>query len=258
MKFKETILAFFILFISFHVCLSQETPKAVLIDEFGKICSEELMARYDAFFIELNNNPTSTGYIVFYGDETVEGRNLNFIAYLTLIYPQTRRYDKSRLVLVRGENQAEMKVQFWSVPDGANPPKPEKEFVEQKINSTSLFDKNWADFNREYDGLDIYSNGFLDLGCEFSPNVSAFAEKLLSNPELTGYLVVYTKFGKGKKYGNRIASFAVVDLMNNYKVPRNRLKTIYGGNREKPEIELWFVPKEYNPPTPKPDLKPKK
>jgi hypothetical protein len=46
--------------------------------------------------------------------------------------------------------------------------------------------------------------------------------------------------------------------VNNYKVPRNRLKTIYDGNREEPEIELWFVPKGNKPPTPKPDSKPQK
>jgi hypothetical protein len=148
-----------------------------------------------------------------------------------------------------------MQIQFWIVPAGADVPKPEKEFAEQKITSTTLFDKNWADFNRDYGKLDIYSNGFLDLGCEFSPNVREFAKMLISNPELTGYLVIYTKFGKGIKHGNQVASFAVNDLVRNYSAPRNRLKTIYGGNRDEPEIELWLVPKGDKPPIPKPDSK---
>ncbi|CAN5327366.1 hypothetical protein BH10ACI1_BH10ACI1_21000 [soil metagenome] len=255
MKLRKMILFILVSIAFFQIGFGQEKPEARKLFEFGKICSEELMAGYDSFYIELNNDPSSTGYIVFYGDE-FEGRNLNFIAYLTLNYPQ-KRFDKSRIVLVRGENQAEMKIQFWLVPNGVNPPKPETEFIEQKFASTFLFDKNWADFNRDYGSLDIYSNNFYDLGCEFSPNVGAFAKILLSNSELTGYLIIYTKFGKGKKYGNRIASFAISDLISNYKVPRNRLKTIYGGNREEPQIELWFVPKGDQPPTPKPDSKPK-
>ena len=144
---------------------------------------------------------------------------------------------------VRGENQSEMKIEFWIVPAGANPPKPAREFIEQKITSTTLFDKNWADFYKDFDGkLEIYSDGFANLGCEFSPNTEDFAKTLLLNPELIGYLVVYTKFGKGLMRGNQLANFAVRDLIKNYKVPRNRLKTIYGGNREEPQIELWFVP----------------
>jgi hypothetical protein len=258
MKSRKSFLFLIILLASFQISFGQEKPKAYLIDEFGKPCSEDLMARYDGFLIQLNQNPLAIGYIIFYGDDELEGRNLNFITYLTLIYPQAHRLDKSRIVLIRGENRAEMKIQFWLVPAGANPPKPEREFVEEKITSTSLFDRNRAEFNRWSGRLDIYYDGFLDLGCEFRPNVGEFANTLLSNPELTGYLIVYTEFGKGIKYGNRVASFAVVDLMNDYKVPRNRLKTIYGGNREEPEIELWFVPKGDKPPTPKPVLKSKK
>jgi hypothetical protein len=210
------------------------------------------MARYDYFFVKLRDNPTAMGYIIFYGDGSVEGRNLNFIKYLTEFYPKIRRFDKSRIALLRGENQSQMKVQFWIVPIGTNPPKPNKEFVKEKINATTLFDKNWADFNRWSGDLDIYSNGFFELGCEFSPNAGAFAKTLLSNPELNGYLIVYTKFGKGAKRGNQVANFAVQDLVKNYKVPRNLLRATYGGNRAEPEIEFWFVPKGDKPPVPTP------
>lgn len=237
----------------------QESPKAHLYDEFGKICSEDFMARYDGYLVSLYNDPNSTGYVLFYGDETLEGRNLNFLNALKK-HPEMRKFDKSRFVFRRGENRPQMHIQFWIVPAGAEAPATGKEFVQEKIVTTTLFDKNWADFYRnEYDRkLEIYEPGFLDLGCEFSPNVREFADILLSNPDLNGYLVVYTKFGKGAKRGNQVAAFAVTDLMKNYKVPRNRLKTIYGGNREKPEIELWFVPKGDKPPVPKPDSKPKK
>ena len=260
MELKKIFLVLIVLAASFQICFGQEQRQAFLVDEFGKLCSEEVMARYDGFMVQLGNDPSAAGYFVFYGDEKFEGRNLNFISYLKDIYPNFRKFDKSRLAVLRGENRSQMHIQFWVVPAGANPPTPEKEFIQPKPDKTTLFDKNRADFHKADDGkLEIYSNSFLDyLGCEFSPNVSEFAKTLIDSPELTGYLVIYTKFGKGLKRGNQVSAFAVNDLTRRYKVPRNRLKTIYGGNRENPEIELWFVPKNDKPPTPKPDLKPQK
>jgi len=262
MRFVKLQKIFLILTVSLSfltIGFGQENLKAELVDEFGKLCSEDLMARYDGLLIQLENNPNTAGYIVFYGDSELEGRNLNFITYLRDIFPNSRKIDKTRLNVLRGKNRDKMHIQFWIVPGRANSPTPQGEFIKEKISSTTLFDKNWADLYRLYDGrLEIYSDSFLDLGCEFSPNVSKFAETLISNPELTGYLIVYTKFGKGIKRGNQVVNFAVRDLVRNHKVPQNRLKTIYGGNREEPEIELWFVPKGDKPPTPKPESKPKK
>jgi hypothetical protein len=254
-KLLQATISLVFIFVSFQNSFSQKKPSSILVADFGKICSEELMAHFDTFMNAIYDDPNSTGYIIFYGDKSVEGRNLNFIRYLTLFYPLIRRFDKSRLVLLRGENQNQMKVQFWVVPAGAPTPELNREFVQDKITSAILFDENWADFNKWSGKLDIYANGFLELGCEFSPNVRDFAKTLLSNPELMGYLIVYTKFGKGAKRGNQIANFALRDLTRNHKVPLNRLKAIYGGNRKEPEIELWFVPKGGLPPKPTPDKK---
>lgn len=250
MKAQKILLVLICLFAVSQFSFGQKKPQAVLLDEFGKICSEDLMARFDGYFYQLNSDPTAIGYFIFNGDESAEGRNLNFIYYLSEFYPKMRGFDKTRLALLRGKNQGEMKVQFWVVSAGANPPQPQNKFISEKIISTTLFDKSWADFNKDYGKLDVYSKGFLDLGCDFSPNRSAFAKTLLSNDELTGYLIIYTKFGKNKKYADRIANFALRELTKTFKVPRNRLKTIYGGNREEPGIEFWFVPKDKMPPKP--------
>lgn len=251
MKAQKILLILICLFAFSQISFGQEKPQAIQIDEMGKPCSEELMARLDAFFMALQNEPTAKGYIVFYGDETIEGTNFSYIRYLTEFYPK-HRFDEKRFFLLRGANQDNMKIQFWIVPSGANPPQPESNFVSRKITSTIRFDKGRADFNKDSGKLDIYSNGFFNLGCDFAPNQNVFAKTLLSNDELTGYLLIYTKSGKNKKYADRIASFALKELTKTYKVPRNRLKIIYGGNREEPEIEFWFVPKGKIPPEIKP------
>lgn len=254
MKLQTIVLVLIIMFASFQLCIGQETPKARQVDELGHICSEDLMARLDNFFIQLNNDPTAKGYIFFYGGNLTEGRNLHLIDYMTKFYP-TRRIDKSRLLLLRGENREQEHTEFWLVPAEANPIKPDTEFTEIKYTSTILFDKSWADFNKAYGKLDIYENGFADLGCDFSPNRNEFAKVLLSNASLTGYLIIYTESGKSKKYADKIAKFALNELTKQHKIPISQLKTVYGGNREQPEIEFWIVPKGEPAPTITPDKK---
>jgi hypothetical protein len=251
MKLHKLFFTLLLILLTDQIYFGQENPQAQLIDEFGKACNEEFLAKSDAFLVGLNNDPTATGFIIFYGDKLYEGRNLNYIRAFDS-YISIRKFDKTRILILRGENQGEMKTQFWIVPAGASPPKPETEFIESKIIKTTLFDKNWADFNRDFGKLDIYSDGFDDLGCEFSPNRKGFAGKINSNPELTGYLVIYTKFGRGKAHADKIASFALRELIREFKISRNRLKIIYGGNRKEPEIEFWLAPKGSNPPTPTP------
>ncbi len=257
MKLRRFLFAFLISLAAFQFGFSQEKPKADLFSEFGKFCSEEFSAHLDAYINELSNNPTSTGYIVFYGEKSIpEAKNQHYsnaAKYLS----RFRKFDLSRFVFLRGENREAMLTQFWVVPVGANPPILEKPFVESKITSTTLFDNGYADFNKYFGKRDIYINGFLDLGCDFSPNRNAFAKVLLSNQDLSGYLIVYTKFGKGKSRANKIGKFALKELVKDYKIPRERLTMIYGGNREEPEIEFWLVPKNDKPPVPKPDVKSK-
>jgi hypothetical protein len=256
MNLRKPVIFFAIALLASKVVFSQETNKAVLIDEFGKLCSEDFMARADQFYIHLQNDPNAIGYIVFTGDRKFEGRNVYWVNAMTVWYPRIMKRDLSRIVLVRGENQDDMKVQFWLVPAGATPPKPDKEFKPSVITETILFDRGWADLHLdESKHLEIYSNGFFDNGCEFPPNVGALARTLLENPDLTGYLITYTKFGRGARRGIQVGRFAVNNLGKEHKIPRKRLKMIYGGSRKQAEVELWLVPKGQKPPIPTPGKK---
>jgi len=223
--------------------VGQEQSRAILIDEIGLVCSELLAAKYDMFIGQVAQNPTARGYMLFYGDDELEGRNLNYISYLSAIYPSWKRLDDDHYLFVRGGDLGKMKVQFWIVPINAEPPTPNIKYKPTKITKTILFDKGWADFTTAHGALDIYENGFLEWGCDFSPNIYAFSQYLRADSGLTGYLIIYTKFGKGSRHGRRVSNFATNDLVRNYHVARSQLKAIYGGNRKAPEIELWLVPK---------------
>lgn len=236
----------------FSAVLAQEQPKAVLIDEFGDECSESVMSRRDNFLYQVGHNPNSSGFILFYGDRDSEGRNVKLAQYLASFDSLARKHASSTIKLVRGKNVGNLLVQFWLVPSGADEPQPDQLFVENQYSKTTRFDRSWADFNNWSGKLDIYSDGFYDLGCDFRPNRELFAKAIRENKDLNGYLIVYTGFGKGADRGKRIATFAVNDLVRNYGVRRARLTAIYGGGREEPEIEFWLVPKGDLLPRPKP------
>lgn len=222
---------------------SQEKPEAQLIDEFGRICSEDLMARYDGFLIRLQNDPSAAGYIVLHGENSQEGSNILYADFLTKIYPERRGYASERIVFVRGENLDALKTLFWIVPAGAEPPDVENLFEPKKTVSSERFQKTAAEIFK-YDSGEDFINGFYELGCDFAPNFKDFTKKLLENEKLKGYLIIHAKKNKAEK----IEKIARKNLTGIYKVPKNRLKIIYGEKLEDPEIELWLVPEGEKPP----------
>jgi hypothetical protein len=203
------------------------------------------MSRYDGFMNTISTSPGSTGFIVFYGDASAEGKNLLFIKYLTKSYPNQRKFDESRIKLVRGKNQDRLKIQFWIAPPGANAPKPDQEFSEPTFYGTTRYDVAQAEFHKSFGELKVFDDGFFDLGCNFPPNLSQFAKILRSNKNLTGYLVVYNS---NKGQAKKILDYSVEGLVKNYKAPKNRLKTIYAGKDDDRRMEFWFVPAGKKPP----------
>ena len=75
--------------------------------------------RMQAFFTEMNNNPTSQAYIVNYGtDREIAMREKQIKNAISFF-----KYDSFRLTIVRG-GIGEWRTVFWMVPAGAEMPKP--------------------------------------------------------------------------------------------------------------------------------------
>jgi len=254
-KLKIAIITIYALLLTAQFCFGQNDQKeSVIFSELkDQYCSEYLDAELDRYLFELQSNTSIKGHIVFYGKNAQEGRNIQYLNALKSFITH-KNFDPDRVIVNRGENLDKMIMQFWIVPHGASAPKLEKIFVNEKINSVTRFDAAWADWHK-WTGSEwtIYSYSFVNWGCEMDLNMKSFAEILNSQTQLTGYLVVYTGSGKGKNQGRKVTNFAIKELTKQYKVPKSRLKTIYGGNRNEPELELWFVPNGNAPPLPSPD-----
>ena len=96
----------------------QETPKASKFDEFEKATNGNVKMRMDALFIELENNPAAQGYILNYGtDREIAKREKQIRGSINF-----RRYDASRLTMVRGGYREVIKTDLWLVSLGAEPP----------------------------------------------------------------------------------------------------------------------------------------
>jgi hypothetical protein len=96
-----------------------QPPSAVKVDEFGAATADDIKARLDAFYIELNNNPSDQGVIIDYGtDKQIAQREAQIRKAIAF-----RKYDASRVTFVRGQG-TEVRTVFWRVPSGAAQPTP--------------------------------------------------------------------------------------------------------------------------------------
>ncbi|MEP6788590.1 MAG: hypothetical protein ABJB40_09175, partial [Acidobacteriota bacterium] len=96
-------------------------PELTKVDEFGKLPDDEVKARVDNFYIQLNNNPSAQGYIVNYGTPAeIAKRRAQIMKAINF-----RKYDTSRVTFVDGpDTGAGVNTKFYLVPAGADIPTP--------------------------------------------------------------------------------------------------------------------------------------
>ena len=106
-------------------CTTAVTKGAVArkIDEYGNIRFNDEKARLDNFAIELQNDPTSQGYLICYGGRRgrageAQRRCDRAKDYLVT----TRGISADRIVTVDGGYRENLTVELWIVPQGATPP----------------------------------------------------------------------------------------------------------------------------------------
>jgi hypothetical protein len=250
---KLNYIFFTFLFLSGFVqfCFSQQiVPKAVLFDEVDdRLCGDPWKSRLDNFAVNLNNKPDSRGFIIFYGelDESVNRQYLHFFKYYLT---EARAITKDRLFISRGNSQEKMRVELWLVPNGEDV-KPKEGYKSINFSKPTILNKGWY-----YPNVNFEDSGLISDGCVLF-YFSGFAEVLKENQNLAGYIVIYTEFGSGAKTADRSARIAFRNLKQLI-VPINRVKTVYGGNRQNGEIELWLVPEGQKLPNPTPDKRNKK
>jgi len=109
------------------------------VDSFGMLTNGDIKARMDYFMNELQNNPAAKGYIIVYGNRS-EG-NRDAVRRITLIQNQFafRRFDTSRVTIMRGGFRETISTDFWISFDDTVPiltPTVDAKFVKVPVKTT--------------------------------------------------------------------------------------------------------------------------
>lgn len=210
------------------ICFGQDRPKAILIDELERTNCEILMGRLDSFFLDLQQKANYRGYAVIKGDASNMRTNLVYEGMIRA-YTNFRKFDQSRLSIVRGKLGNKFKIEFWQIPTG----------VDHKFETADwslIVPKPTKPF-RFYDTTGEFE------GCPGASSTTYFAEYLLANPGSKGNIVIR---GKSPKIIEREESEVLNDLVENSKIPRKRLKIFRILDRNTgwdwATSEYWFVP----------------
>ncbi|MBK9165173.1 MAG: hypothetical protein IPM21_14925 [Acidobacteria bacterium] len=204
----------------FGSTLGQETPKAVLFDEFGDVQCGDLLARLDAFIVELQNNPGDRGYVL------ISEANRNPRAFQRMVEASifTRRFDRERISIVLVGNEMGSENQFWRVPLGADAPA-FKPIALPEPDLTKPF---------------RYGGEHSETICP-TFSLDLFAKLILDNPGSMARVVIV-----GPTVSSRLQTAKDVrETFERYtKLPADRISFYYVHRKEYWlwETEYWFIP----------------
>lgn len=139
MKKQLSIFLFLLLFVFSVSAQDKEARKFEEMDSTTSCEVQWLVA--DNLFRELQNNPSSTAFIIYYegnhlvlkykkgklvNTKSVSPRygEANSLMQVFRDYIKLRRYDPDRILFVNGGYRKEFGVEIWIVPKGADLPKP--------------------------------------------------------------------------------------------------------------------------------------
>lgn len=140
----------------------------------------------DNFLVQIQNAPTSKGYIIGYADSAIPGRFHKYFKTFQrhIIY---RKQNPDRFVFLRGADRDKMFFEFWLVSDGASPPKPAIEYKNEKITTLTHYDNSFI-YSISQNRVDFGEN--VEEPCDWGLDLEKFAESLKADTDLIGYLVV--------------------------------------------------------------------
>lgn len=128
--FLRTLASSVIIATALGVSASAPAQQGRAFDEFGDVNCEDEMARLDNFAIQLQNDPSAKGLIIFYGGKHFRGRlpkrgeAAARAARLKPYLVQRRGVSADQVMVMDGGFDQVWRVVLWIVPPGAALPTP--------------------------------------------------------------------------------------------------------------------------------------
>lgn len=175
------------LLIFFQICIGQEKPKAELISELGTVGGcEYYWSSIDVLLTKLVDETESVGYIVLSGNKDNVIQTIKYREWvdghlkLRKLSERFRDFNDNRLLVVRGKDSGDFKIQIWKVSNSAEKP---FDFNSKFEYSLPIKDPvNLSDFTFDAGGL-----------CPYLDTQKIFIDLLRANPNLRGNIVVHRK-----------------------------------------------------------------
>lgn len=95
-----------------------------LIDSAARFNHSDLAARIDYFLVGVRNDPATKGHIIVYASRRSGTWQRDYAISSVMRVFAFRRLDTSLVTIVKGGFRDYNTVEFWMVPEGAQPPKP--------------------------------------------------------------------------------------------------------------------------------------
>jgi hypothetical protein len=261
------------------------TTKTSLLDRFPALPECDLRGRLDNFLVTLLNNPGAKGYIIFYrGADDLPGQQTDAFAGLILnLYAnhvRMRRFPQERVILIDGGFRSSRMTELWFTPPGGEAPQP-SETVEKPVtekNKALLVESSYLDLagaeipepeelseetetreeiveTQETDAEVPENPEDVETEPEelFAWTSDYFAKALKKDKSAKGRVIFYadeTTYDLTK--AREIVESGMSDLAQKSGVNLSRVKIVFGGYRELPEIEFWIIPRGSKKPKPTP------
>jgi hypothetical protein len=242
-----------------------EIKRAILYDEVGAMARCDLESRFKRFFQTLREKPDNQGYIINYGSAKTGESLIQHRERILTSLVAFRNYDRSRITLLRGGFRLEEATELWLIPPGADNPAPSKTVPDPNVPSTDAVFYASKNLGAEAD-LDefvlesVKQSKTRDVGedeeersrltqkgvedeSRFEWADVGIAVRIANIKGSTGMIFFYAD---EKRYDiSKLRTFIGQGrelLVQNASIARSQLSIEFGGYRDYPEAEFWFVP----------------
>jgi hypothetical protein len=226
MKLHQLFFTFLLLLAAFQFCFSQEAPKAVLFDKFGRVGNDELQAHIDPFYSSVRDT-NSKGYIIVYGTKDDQLTKYIFERHIKGCF-RYRKLPDEIFIFALGEDRNKFETELWQVPDGAEKP---------------LFTETPRDYKisklTEPRMISILSSD--DDYCPLGFDMEFYSKFLKANSYINGKIIIREK--TYKDYQKEKQKY-LLELIETNKVSVRQIKIVRGKYNGASDAEFWYVPKK--------------
>ena len=124
MNLRNLLLVVLLLAVPAVLAQNKDETAPQLFDSIGKSNGEGRSAKFDNFFVMLNNSPSLTGYVFVYCGKSCRYGEVESHLRGIELQINRRRFDRSRIVVLPGGYRNDQEVELWVRQSGAYAPVP--------------------------------------------------------------------------------------------------------------------------------------